>query len=100
MAQRKQAALESIAIEDVVEDGVVIEQLYDDMHFVMDDEHDKVASEFAKAQRRIRKATPDEKGKVFKFGEIGEVKVLEKNKSEVKAQKKGKRLEKSIQQVS
>ena len=99
MATKNQAALESVPSEEVVEDGAKIEQLYNDMHFVMDDEHDKVAAEFGKAQRRIRNAVPDEKGKVFKFGEIGEVTVLQKNKSATKATKKGTRLEKSIQKV-
>lgn len=99
MAKTDQASLERVEIEEVVEDGAAIEELYNDMHFVMDAEHEKIAAEYGKASRRIRKRIPDEEGKVYKIGEIGEVRVLKKNKSATKASPKGIRLEKSIQRI-
>lgn len=99
MAKSDQASLEREDIESYIDDGAAIEEIYNDMHFVMNEGNQKIATEFGKASRRIRKRIPDEAGKVFKIGEIGEVRVLQKNKSASKATPKGTRLEKSIQAI-
>lgn len=95
--QSKQAALESVAIEDVIEDGAELEEIMTDMKFVMDAKNESIATAYRQAKKRINDKIPADPGKVFRIGDMGEVKVLEKNRSAVQERPAGKRIEKSIQ---
>lgn len=98
----KQATLERVPIEEaegVQLDGAAIEQLYDNMHIAMDPEKEKIAKEWAAADRAVKKVIPDVEGS-YQIGELGEVKVKQVNRSAAKARPKGTAFKKSLQPLS